>query len=910
MSKFREGIAAPFAVIFSLLVLVATGTVGFMVYRGAEDSLIDASNDRLKHTAEVIEVRLAASVEAIAKDLRFLVATPPVQGMMRAHVSGIRSDRTFIDPETYIDDREWLDQLANTLSVFLDNRPSYFRVSFLGLTRDIRELVRVEKRSHEVFRVPNDRLESKGEEGFYRTAVRLESGAFYLSDITLEPRPNGSSAVPLVRAITPVYASNGQVYGFIAIHVDARYMFKAFESLIDPSLTLYLANSSRRLLIGPGKARNFAARFPAAASWLRDGVSPALVEELDSGEEPPQIAYFERVAFSTEPNPHHLVVGITSPYESILGRVSRVRSRSLLITLLFGLVGIALALGLSGYLTHPIRQITRALSRFGHDGEVTGAPVPLPTTRQDEIGALARTFDAMTGQIQRQMQELEEKEHRQRIILETSVEGIIVVTEDGQIETFNQAAEQLLGYPADEAVGTPIEQMLVDRAAGSEASAWKQVGSGQDVQGRRSDGSTVPLSLAVSAFAFAGEQKCALFFEDISERKRYEQALQDAKERAEEIARLKSAFLANMSHEIRTPLTTVIGYASVLSREALEKHRRFAKLIKSNGKRLMDTLNSVLLLARLEASGEEMDLDLLNVAEEAEEITTLFQPLAEKKNLTLTFEALSAPEDTHAFLNRGGFSSILQNLVGNAIKFTEDGTVAVRVGSTAAAVQVHVEDTGIGIGAEFAPQLFDKFVQESTGVSRSHEGTGLGLAITKRLAESMNGAISVKSEKGVGTVFTVSFPRATVSDKNQDNEIAPAAFNVPSMLNGMPAMRILLVEDNPDTASMVCDLLHETPCMVTHAADADEALCAAQDQTFDLVLLDINLGGGPSGVDVLHQLRGRSAHGATPIAALTAYSLPGDRSQFLEMGFDAYLSKPFAPNDLYQLIASLLEPAG
>jgi signal transduction histidine kinase/CheY-like chemotaxis protein len=429
------------------------------------------------------------------------------------------------------------------------------------------------------------------------------------------------------------------------------------------------------------------------------------------------------------------------------------------------------------------------------------------------------------------------------------------------------------------------------------------VGSGREVTGRRADDTTVPLSLGVSAFELFGEQQYAIFLQDISERKRYERVLQDAKEKAEEVARLKSTFLANMSHEIRTPLTTVIGYAGVLAEEASDKHREFAQFIRNSGERLMETLNSVLSMAQLEASGVEIQLDVLDVTDEASEIVSLFKPLADEKELMLEFQPPAHAETPLlARLDRGALSSILQNLIGNAIKFTENGSVTVRVTHDADEVHLHVADTGIGIDPDFVPHLFDEFMQESTGVRRSHEGSGLGLAITKRLVDLMNGRVAVESEKGVGTEFIVSFPRA--EQPLRDDEQARPDAEPTSPPDQETAGRLLLVEDNPETASLMQELLYER-YEVTAVADGEAALRQAQEQSFDMVLLDINLGGDPSGADVLRRLRAQPAYEDIPIAAVTAYALPGDRERFLDMGFDAYLDKPFAPEDLNALMQQM-----
>jgi len=244
---------------------------------------------------------------------------------------------------------------------------------------------------------------------------------------------------------------------------------------------------------------------------------------------------------------------------------------------------------------------------------------------------------------------------------------------------------------------------------------------------------------------------------DVTERANYEQHLKEAKEQAEHLAQLKSAFLANMSHEIRTPLTGIIGFADVLDEEVSDEHREIVALIRDSGERLMETLNSVLDLARLEAGALDIEPVLLNLNQEIEETVRLFRSMAEEKNLDIRVEI---PDETiYAHLDRTGLHRVLNNLLSNAIKFTEQGHIALTLTPDGEWADIEIEDTGIGIGEHFLPHLFDEFKQESTGPARSHTGSGLGLAITRRLIDQMHSTIDVTSTKGEGTRFTVRVPR-------------------------------------------------------------------------------------------------------------------------------------------------------
>ncbi|MDX1548163.1 MAG: ATP-binding protein [Rhodothermales bacterium] len=243
---------------------------------------------------------------------------------------------------------------------------------------------------------------------------------------------------------------------------------------------------------------------------------------------------------------------------------------------------------------------------------------------------------------------------------------------------------------------------------------------------------------------------------DITDRKRFEQKLLEAKNAAEEMARLKSAFVANMSHEIRTPLTAILGFATVLGEELDAQQRELVGIIKQSGERLLETLNSVLDLARLEANAIEVDPQPVNVAEELLAAARLFKPMALRKGLNFRVET-PTPEP-YAQLDRACLHRVLSNLLSNAIKFTDAGEVHLVLRSLQTEVQIRVADTGIGIAADFLPHIFEQFKQESTGLARTHTGSGLGLSITHHLVERMHGRIEVESVKGAGTAFTVTFP--------------------------------------------------------------------------------------------------------------------------------------------------------
>lgn len=244
---------------------------------------------------------------------------------------------------------------------------------------------------------------------------------------------------------------------------------------------------------------------------------------------------------------------------------------------------------------------------------------------------------------------------------------------------------------------------------------------------------------------------------DVTERRYHERTLIEAKEAAEEMARMKDAFLANMSHEIRTPITSIIGFSDVLMEETTGDLHEMARLIKVGGERLMLTLESVLDLANLESGSIILRHERIDIVGHVRASLSLFRPGASLRGLYLELDAESEP--MYMDIDPAALARVFNNILGNALKFTIEGGITVRVASSDEAVVLEVVDTGIGIEDDFRPRLFDEFAQESQGLARSYEGTGLGLAIARRLVDLMNGTIDVTSRKGGGTTFTLVLPR-------------------------------------------------------------------------------------------------------------------------------------------------------
>ncbi len=393
--------------------------------------------------------------------------------------------------------------------------------------------------------------------------------------------------------------------------------------------------------------------------------------------------------------------------------------------------------------------------------------------------------------------------------------------------------------------------------------------------------------------------------QDITERKRIEQKLVEARDRAEDANRLKDAILANMSHEIRTPMTAVLGFAEILTNRLQGDELRYAQIIHDGGSRLLHLLDSIIDLARIEANRMVLQPEAHDPITSASRVVDLMRATAQKKGLTLELESA---ERLRVETDPRREEQILTNIVNNAIRFTETGRISVRLESLmwrgGPAVQFTVQDTGPGISAEFLPHVFEEFRQESQGFNRKYEGSGLGLSISRRLAEMMDGEIVIESRQGEGTTVRIRFPAARAN--------AAAAPEGDELRQPRPrstfraGLQVLVVDDDAESEKLVPGLL-DGLAEVETAATADEALDKAAVKPYDAVLMDIHLAGSRmNGIEAMQALKKASP---LPIVfAVTAFAMKGDRERLLAHGFDGYLAKPFSGADLDELLCGFFPP--
>jgi len=514
---------------------------------------------------------------------------------------------------------------------------------------------------------------------------------------------------------------------------------------------------------------------------------------------------------------------------------------------------------------------------------------------------------------------LSRSELRYRTVFERVADGVVLVAVDGlKVVASNAAYRNFTGFTRQELRAKTLYDVLdlrrddIDR----DVQAVMQ-NSRVDLDRRRQlkrDGTFVDTQIGLARIPDPGGDLVCLTVRDLSKATAAQTQMLVAEQQAEATQQLRTVFLDNMSHELRTPLVSLTGFLDLLENDddGLDPRdrREMLQSLRRSADRLNQTLNAVLDLAQIEGGHIEISPEPIEMNRAAEEALTLLQAMAHEKALGLVFKG---GNQAHVLVDRASLHRILLNVFSNAIKFTASGTITVEVESDSHRVLLHVRDTGAGIDPAFVPHLFGAFRQGSSGHSREHEGSGLGLTITKRLIDLNGGRIRVHSEPGKGTCISMTFARApgfpeqSVPDGDPDfvslkdlpthGDGGPAGHPHPTPAPLAARPRVLVVEDNLDTARLFERMLLDH-FDVDRAENGKAALRHARRNWYDLLLIDIHLGPGPDGTQVLAELRDMSAYAHVPAVAVTTYTASGDRERFLAAGFDAYLPKPFTRKQL------------
>lgn len=672
-------------------------------------------------------------------------------------------------------------------------------------------------------------------------------------------------------------------------------------------------------------------------------------------------------------------LGVAVPESNLLETIQTTRSalRSMVNTMVFKFGSFALlvmVLSIAGFMILSLKYFIRPLDMLTQaavsvkEGDLSRQ---VPIERNDEIGILASTFNNMVSELEKlhikdkthafQLQqkvrertlELEEKtrqqdktlallqqeiterkqvearlsksEEKYRDIFNNSVQGIFQSSHDNRILNANPSMARILGYDSIEQFLSTIthlaKQVYVnpdDRKQFIEQLKKQDFVSGFETRLRKKDGSRVWVSIC--GRAIRDDQGNLLYiqgsFEDISERKHAQEMIKQAKKMAEDASRAKSEFLTIMSHEIRTPLNAIIGMTRLtLTTRLEEQQKEYLDAVLISSDHLLSLLNNILDFSKIEAGKFVLENQAFDIESLLHDMMTMFSFQARKKQLDITYFTSDIPRYVRGDMHR--LRQILVNLVGNAIKFTQSGSITINVDADPRLEEkkdtenvkliFSIQDTGVGIPSDKLSEVFNDFTQLNDVNVTDSGGTGLGLTITRQLIHLMDGDIWVESESGSGSTFYFTI-RLKTATQNAVRQVLGKGLKsaAPSFETPVTRLHILLAEDFEVNRKLLEPFLAQHGHEVTPVENGEQAMEMLSRQRFDMVLMDIKM---PvmDGIEATRRIRQHTDIdiAGIPVIALTAHAIKGDRERFLAAGMDEYITKPIHGDELLIMMERL-----
>ncbi len=595
-------------------------------------------------------------------------------------------------------------------------------------------------------------------------------------------------------------------------------------------------------------------------------------------------------------------------------RLNQFLQLSLLLIALVALLSYLLAIKLQSIISNPILSLTQLAQKVHQEEDYSLRPLK---RSNDEVGILSDAFSQMLSTIEEKNRALQSSLNRtlhlNEKIIQTLPTPFFYIDRDLKYRKVNQAFSTMMGVQSDDVLGRKDEELWPDAFGKIHEDIQKQTMQEQhrmfetvieDSNGNSKDVIYYKEVLYDDNDAFDGIIGIMI---DISERKEIEAALHKAKESAEAANRAKSEFLANMSHEIRTPMNAILGFTELLEEQIKEPRlQSFVKTIHSAGNTLLMLINDVLDLSKIEAGKMKVEKTPVNMHELLVEVGNVFTMNIRNKGLDLVID-IDSSIPTSVLLDGVRIRQILFNLIGNAVKFTEEGYVRLkaqkaneRTSESKIDLLLSVEDTGVGIPADQQDTIFNLFEQQEGQSTRKYGGTGLGLAISKRLTEMMDGEISVESTYGEGTCFTLKLHDVDVASVEAENEDKKQQFN-PHAIRFEEAV-VLIVDDVENNRKLVKENFVSTPIRYFEAANGIEAVNMMKEHAIDLVLMDIRMP-EMDGYTAAREIRSFSD---VPIVALTASVMEDEYERSKREHFMGYLRKPVLRSELFEMLARFL----
>ncbi len=550
------------------------------------------------------------------------------------------------------------------------------------------------------------------------------------------------------------------------------------------------------------------------------------------------------------------------------------------------------------------------LTYIRKDGSRFPAIVSVTALREAQGGIigylLIGTDNTARKQVEAERMQLDQRVRDQqfytRSLIESNIDALITTDQRGIITDVNKQMEALTGCTRDELIGAPFKDYFTDpeRAeAGIKLVLGESKVTDYELTARARDGKETVVSYNATTFHDRDRKLQGVFAaaRDVTERKRYEQSLQQAN-------RAKSVFLANMSHEIRTPMNAILGFSQLMLRDQdlTPRQGQYLGTINRSGEHLLALINDILEMSKIEAGRTTLNPTTFDLPALLADLEMMFRVRTDEKKLSFSVEAIDGvPQFIVTDINK--LRQVFINVLGNAVKFTEEGGIVVRVrvdraGATGPSLRVEVEDTGPGISSDDQDKLFRHFEQTKTG-QQAGTGTGLGLAISREFVRLMGGDITVSSQVGSGSVFAIVLPL-----KEGEAQAVQAKDNPRHVLRlqpGQATCRVLIADDIEDNRQLLAQLLAPVGFEIRLATNGAEAVEEFEKWRPHLILMDFRM---PvmDGHEAIRRIRASVGGNDPKIIAVTASAMYDNRQELMEIGADDFIGKPFRDIELFQKI--------
>ncbi len=884
--------------------LTTTISVALVILAGlASYHIVSADRDQVQQAQRTA---IAAWTERHVLDLQYaIVSAANAAEAVAGHpaVSGALDG----DPAALVAMQQLTDTVARS-------NPNFLQVRLIALDGEGRELVRSERKDGEVIAIVGQALQNKSREPYTLAARNLSAGQLAYSKINLN-REHGQVQipfVPVIRAFVRTAPSAGANDGFVIVNLNLTNALAYLRTLVPRNADIYFVDSEGMLLLSPEGDFTGQTGNPGYLSDVAELPATPITEssplegESDDGWSPAGW-YARELALGNNEHParYTLVVAPESP-----AAIWSVVQASLLPLVVVW--SVAAFLGWFVYYNiyrnfTPLKDLVDFAASIGEGNFQNPVPAIKAPDLQKVANALAKTQQALAT-------------YETNVIfgaaLNTVPTALMVVDMHGNIERINARAARMLGYDEQELIGTSVDLLVPEPQRGAHGAVRQAyfatpqaqpMAPGRDLYAQCKNGNLIPVNITLSPLRVQDRTYVAATVFDLTEHKEKESELAAAKQAADAANEAKSMFLANMSHEIRTPLNGMLGIAQLLLDSPLSSRQRSeVEILLNSGKTLQKVLNSILDFTRIEADRLELaerpfDLDKL-----CDETLSLFASEAERKGIELLLD-IDPKIPNKLIADDFHLSQVLNNLVGNAVKFTSRGQVLLKLTGTPrndgkVELMVSVRDTGIGMTAEQIEKLFQPFQQADPSTRRRFGGTGLGLALAQRIIELMDGRIEATSTFGDGSTFKF---HILVS---YNDEVHPSRLR-----DRLDVMRALVVDDNVTSQQIIGGLLTNWGLEVAGRSDAASGLEALADAErhgapFDILVLDWKM---PvlDGVGMIQQmdatLDGYRQRRRPAIIMVTAFAETLSDLPLKADHVKAFIQKPVSPSRLYDAIVSI-----